>query len=760
MNLKRHSLTSAAIILVLALIISCIPFDSAFAAIETVAPPAQANTFSSSDTSTSEYCKGTVDGSKLHIKLRTMVPSVQFRVALYGVNPKTEVNDPGIYVSAQYMGSSSTGRSIYGFEYTLDFANTPVPDGEYFLYISQLKNNSDTYETVPSKGALYKNLPIVIENGMPSIPRYDDVIKENEYIQKNSGLAPSEYLDKSLEDVRFLFVDPKTKVREEMDDKKISYMQQLSNRVTAGAYNDYDKLIKIYEYAAGNFYYDTVAFSSHSYQYANPYQNMYNYENKIASDNSDSQGRVATTCQGFSGIYLALARAQGIPTRLIYGHRAASPTYNWNTEGDLSTRDHWWAESYVNGKWIFVDPTTGTNNRWNKTTNTWQYYGVTNYTYFDPSQEQIAVSHIYFDVYRNNFEGYLINDYNEVNKLRTFLEIRSNGTSNGKLLNKDYLASNKKTWGDGVINNFYGDGKGRTYRLRWNGYKLNGIADFSGFSQMKYLYMADNNLTSLNLKNDTEMRKVDVSNNQLTTIDLTNCKKLTSVVTSGNQLQEVKIYANKRNTTITSGENGYIYIKYTKANKYKLRTFFVPDIGYKVEGFYNLKKDKKLTSYQSYSMNPVTTAYAVSFEPDPNSFKYELHLGMNSDPYRDYNQAAQKRLRELGYYTGTEDGIFDAEMKTSVEAFQAAFNIEVTGIIDETTWSVLFDPNPTPIVDEDVPDEDEDTDTNTDTDSDQKNENDDLNSPAAKDADVKQKEDSDADDDTTAGTKTSTEELI
>ena len=753
MNLKRNKISSAAIILVLALIISCIPFDSAFAAIQEVDTPTRTNTFSSSNTSTSEYCKGTIEGSKLHIQLRTVVPSVQFRVALYGVNPKTEVNNPGIYVTAQYMGSSSMGKSVYGFEYTLDFADIEVPDGEYFLYISQLKNYADTYETIPSKGALYKNLPIIIEDGMPSIPRYDDIIEENASVQKNSGLAPSEYLDKSMEDVRFLFVDPKTNVREDMNSEKISYIKRLSDKITTGTYNDYDKLIKIYEYAAGNFYYDTVAFSTHSYQYANPYQNMYNRENKIASANSDNQRRVATTCQGFAGIYLALARAQGIPTRLVYGHRASAPTYNWNTEGDLTTRDHWWAESYVNGRWIFVDPTTGTNNRWNKTTNAWQYYGVTNYTYFDPSDEQFAVSHISFNVYRNNFVGYLVSNSNEIKKLTTFLETSAGGVTNGKLLNKDYVKSNKKTWGDGVINNFYGDGKGRIARIRWNGFGLNGDADFSSFSKMKYLYLKDNHLTSLNLRNNTEMRKVEVQNNQMTTIDLTNCKKLTSVQTIGNALQQVKIYANKRNTTITAGENGYIYITFDKSKKYKLRTFFQPDIGYKVGGFYNTK-EKKLTSLKSYSMNPITKTYNVVFELDPDSFKYELSIGNNAEQYKEYNKAAQKRLRELGYYNGTEDGLFDSEMKAAVEEFQTAFHIEVTGVIDETTWSILFDPDPQPIVDEndDKPGEEDPTDADPD------KEKDNSHQPATKDADVKTKED--ADNEENAHNTADTDELV
>ena len=249
------------------------------------------------------------------------------------------------------------------------------------------------------------------------------------------------------------------------------------------------------------------------------------------------------------------------------------------------------------------------------------------------------------------------------------------------------------------------------------------------------------------------MRKVEVQNNQMTTIDLTNCKKLTSVQTIGNELQQVKIYANKRNTTITAGENGYIYITFDKSKKYKLRTFFQPDIGYKVGGFYNTK-EKKLTSLKSYSMNPITKTYNVVFELDPDSFKYELSIGNNAEQYKEYNKAAQKRLRELGYYNGTEDGLFDSEMKAAVEEFQTAFHIEVTGVIDETTWSILFDPDPQPIVDEndDKPGEEDPTDADPD------KEKDNSHQPATKDADVKTKED--ADNEENAHNTADTDELV
>ena len=166
-----------------------------------------------------------------------------------------------------------------------------------------------------------------------------------------------------------------------------------------------------------------------------------------------------------------------------------------------------------------------------------------------------------------------------------------------------------------------------------------------------------------------------------------------------------------------------------------------------------------MTTLKSYSMNPVTSTYNVVFELDPNSFKYQLTMGNNADPYRDYNQAAQKRLREMGYYNGTEDGIFDSEMKAAVELFQTEYNIDPSGVIDETTWSLLFNPDPQPIVDEDEPDQDDNTDTDDGT-TDDKKEKDVDNQQPAKDADVKTKEDTETDDNVNTKDKTDTEELV
>ena len=216
MTLKRKRFAITAVTLILAMMLSCLPFDSAYASISKVAAPEQVYSFSSNSASSGEYCIGTLQGSNLKIQYRTMIQSVQFRVALYGTNPKTALVDLGIYVPASYMGVSSTGKSTYGFEYTLNFAINSVPDGEYYLYISQLSNYADTYETTPTNGALYKNMPIIIKDGVPSIPRYNDIISENGRVQTYDGFEPTEYLDTFLEDVRFLFVDPGSKVSEKL----------------------------------------------------------------------------------------------------------------------------------------------------------------------------------------------------------------------------------------------------------------------------------------------------------------------------------------------------------------------------------------------------------------------------------------------------------------------------------------------------------------------------------------------------------------
>ena len=52
----------------------------------------------------------------------------------------------------------------------------------------------------------------------------------------------------------------------------------------------------------------------------------------------------------------------------------------------------------MDGHWITVDATPGNSNKWNRSSRTWTYTGLTNYIYFDPTPEQLATSHMLLEV--------------------------------------------------------------------------------------------------------------------------------------------------------------------------------------------------------------------------------------------------------------------------------------------------------------------------------------------------------------------------
>lgn len=265
----------------------------------------------------------------------------------------------------------------------------PTDMGEYNKFSFELQNStklkgemSGDYVLLITKQlgskpgpVIYKNCAFRVTNGHFSILQYDKVISENARIDKNAS---------------------KKKKASAFKKTNLSDVKTVSNQVVKGATTDYEKLLKIYEYVAENFYYDDVAFRTSSKQYVDPYKNLYNMRNKKKSANSED-GKIATTCVGYSAAICALARAQGIPTRIVNGHHISlngREYNNWSTEKKITKLDHWWNECYVNGHWITVDATTGNSNKWDSTTNTWTYTGLTNYIYFDPTPEQLATSHM------------------------------------------------------------------------------------------------------------------------------------------------------------------------------------------------------------------------------------------------------------------------------------------------------------------------------------------------------------------------------
>ncbi len=686
--------------------VSALPASSAYAALSEVNSPAQVTTFKSTSNSDIEQLKAYVtDEHTLKVIYKTPLETTKFRVSLYRVGENKGDIDLDIFVDATQSYTSS-GTTMYGFTYYLDMERFNIPNGYYNLYLRRcataLDAETNDYST---SGVLYKNMEIKVTNGKVKILRYKDVIEYNDSIKSIGALySTSRYLDDTLEDIRFVLRNPATNVYATMTSSKISYIKSISDRIVSGATTDLEKLLKIYEYTASNFYYDSVAFSTHSYQYADPYDNIYNFENGRSAANS-SLGRVYTTCQGFSAIYLALARAQDIPTRFVYGHRLSIPSNDWLTEDNIDVLDHWWCESYVNGRWIFVDPTVGTTNKYNKTTGVWTKTNLTNYTYFDPSDEQIATSHVYMNIYPDYRAGKYISDEKEKSTLSAFLSQTVDGTSktNGTLMNTSYSASDTSTWGDGTKSHFMTNGLGKTAQIQWSNKGFTGALNLPGFTKMTLLSVHDNKLTSLNMSNSPKLKNVYLYNNQLESVDLSNCYKLSYVRAQDNPMKSVKIYVNDANRTITAGDNGTFYFTLdTRYTNSSLSIYSKPEVGYKLGGIYNTSSGKKYTSKTTYHFTPKASGYSIKFVLNPDSYKYYLTSGESRTSRIPYIQAAAKRLAELGYYNPTdysylsgqtvigEERSFTDELVTATTKFQVVNDITNTGNIGKSTWSVLF----------------------------------------------------------------------
>lgn len=376
-----------AIILSLLLCVSMFPME-AQGVIKSAGAPAEVESLISSKNLEHNFVKVTAQGEQLRIEVETPIEAERFSISVRGVQPPTSSNYWCTYVTPEKRAG------YYSFEATIpNYVREGKLNGTYVLCITMppkdAGNKSDMF---------YKNCNFKVEKGQFSILEYGKIKAENLEQNKTANKAGTKkFKATDLSDLQTLcFRDPVTKKVAPVTAKKVKYFKTVSDKIVKEAESDYEKLLKIYEYIAEKFYYDDVAFQTGTKQYVDPYRNLYNLRNKKKSANSE-KGKVATTCVGYAAAVAALARAQGIPTRIVNGHHVGmgKDRYNnWTTEENISKVDHWWAECYVDGRWITVDATPGNSNKWNRTTKKWTYTGLTNYIYFDPTAEQLATSHM------------------------------------------------------------------------------------------------------------------------------------------------------------------------------------------------------------------------------------------------------------------------------------------------------------------------------------------------------------------------------
>lgn len=359
---------------------------------------AETSSFDSNYRSSSEQVKVTTSGTTLTVSYRSALKGVKYRVGLRRVG-----------TSASWQTKKDLVASNQGFTVKLSCAKQSA--GTFYLVIARAANSSQAkgWEYIGgSHGYAFIGIPVKVSKGRPKVVKYPTIISQNKEKRAASAKKGTKrYVStsaKALSDMTWVFNGYDANLPSESTRR--SYFKAVSKDVVGSTTNPYMKMRKIYCYVAGNFYYDTLAFANHSRQHINPYLNLKKYRGNLSSSNSrktsGKRARVATTCIGYASMLIALARAQGIPAKLVYGHALTSPWNTWSTESNINTQDHWWAEVYLDGRWMIMDPTRGTNAKWNRSTNTWEKKAagtLLTYNYFDPGLTFFSNTHRIFGYY-------------------------------------------------------------------------------------------------------------------------------------------------------------------------------------------------------------------------------------------------------------------------------------------------------------------------------------------------------------------------
>ena len=338
----------------------------------------------------------------LYVKGKAQQGVKTLRIALYNIAKKS--NYINVFVQPASNGSfevkintaagnttvpeAINGKVFSGADKAWDSrpgykAVSEMPKGMYLLRITSAKTTADAdvcNGAAWSKGTLGGEHGFVWDTAMlyvsgsdndPKLIEFTDIVNRAKKTQSAADADNPRYTDVYLKDMSYLLKDTNFNSKP-MTADRVAYIKKVAESIASGASNDAAKLAKIYSYVTTNFYYDHYAYDLYirtggksNIQCVNPYDNLYNQRNKIASTNSTADGKVATVCDGYASMIVALCRSLGIPARSVYGCRNDTSD-GLTSQVNTANKNHWWAEVYINGRWVTVDAERGSLNSWNR----------------------------------------------------------------------------------------------------------------------------------------------------------------------------------------------------------------------------------------------------------------------------------------------------------------------------------------------------------------------------------------------------------
>ncbi len=233
-----------------------------------------------------------------------------------------------------------------------------ISDGDYEICIYFNKEYQDSYRNY------YDNIDIKITDGKLYFPVSPVYYNNYSKYSASSNDDPSNYLTLKTQ-----------------GENEIAKIKNIANNITKNAYSNYDKVKCIADWVSDNIYYD--------------YDSLKNGTIPSLTD-IETLSTKTSVCQGYAELTTSLLRAAGIPARMSTGFALGITTEGDWKKVDSSKSNHAWNEAYVNGRWVIIDTTWNSSNKYENG----QYIkGSIKSLYFDPSIEAISYTHK-FDTYR------------------------------------------------------------------------------------------------------------------------------------------------------------------------------------------------------------------------------------------------------------------------------------------------------------------------------------------------------------------------
>ena len=160
-----------------------------------------------------------------------------------------------------------------------------------------------------------------------------------------------------------------------------SAVKAMSDEIVGGETDDYRKLFLLHRWVAENIYYDYDYYYGDDYTY---------YDSDSILENKRS------VCEGYANLLRDLVLAQNIPcmkvTTYALGVSVGGGSYAIKTEyADTRSSNHAHVEAFVDGRWVAMDPTWDSNNKYQN--GEYVTKATNGFLYFDIATDMLALNH-------------------------------------------------------------------------------------------------------------------------------------------------------------------------------------------------------------------------------------------------------------------------------------------------------------------------------------------------------------------------------